>query len=190
MLDMFGSESPVVESAQANVVPAAETCDDQDGYYKATIGEVIRNYKVTEILGKGVFGSVVRAVSVETEEEVAIKIVRVDAVYRMSGETERNILKYLNDNDPRSKCVLDAIDKKYIIRMIESFDHMKHLCIVLEALHMNLRDTLNKYGKNIGLSLPIVRFYAKQLFVALYFLKVHHVVHADCKDSCECSETR
>lgn len=103
MLDMFGSESPVVESAQVNTVPAAETCDDQDGYYKATIGEVIRNYRVTEILGKGVFGSVVRAVSVDTEEEVAIKIVRVDAVYRMSGETERSILKYLNDNDPRSK---------------------------------------------------------------------------------------
>jgi serine/threonine-protein kinase PRP4 len=102
MLDMFGEATPVEEEAPANVILMAETCDDPDGYYKATIGELIRNYKITLILGKGVFGSVVRAVNVETEQEVAIKIVRIDQVYRMSGESERNILKYLNDNDPKS----------------------------------------------------------------------------------------
>jgi len=100
---MFGVSTPVEEEVPANIIPMPETCDDQDGYYKATIGELIRNYKVTAILGKGVFGSVVRATNVDTEQDVAIKIVRVDQVYRMSGETERNILKYLNDNDPKSK---------------------------------------------------------------------------------------
>ena len=63
--------------------------------------------------------------------------------------------------------------------MTESFDHMKHLCIVMEALEMNLREVLNKFGKNIGLSLAGVRHYAKQLFVALHYLKKHRVVHAD-----------
>lgn len=63
--------------------------------------------------------------------------------------------------------------------MIESFDHMQHLCIVLEALEMNLRETLNKFGKNIGLSLAAVKLYAQQLFVALLFLKKNRIVHAD-----------
>ena len=104
---MFGSESSEEEGGPINTIPMPETCDDQDGYYKTNIGEVIQKYKVTAVLGKGVFGSVVRAINVDTQEEVAIKIVRSRDVYRMSGETERNILKFLNDNDPRSKCLND-----------------------------------------------------------------------------------
>lgn len=64
--------------------------------------------------------------------------------------------------------------------MIESFDYMKHLCIVLELLDMNLREILNKFGKNIGLSLMGVKLYAQQIFVALYYMKKKHIIHADC----------
>lgn len=73
------------------------------------------------------------------------------------------------------------LDKKHIIRMVESFDYLKHLCIVLEAFEMNLRETLNKFGKNIGLSLAGVKLYAQQVYLALYYLKKHRIVHADRK---------
>jgi serine/threonine-protein kinase PRP4 len=64
--------------------------------------------------------------------------------------------------------------------MEEYFVHMGHLCIVLESLDLNMREILNKYGRNIGLSLPAVKLYAQQLFVALLFLKKNKIIHADC----------
>jgi serine/threonine-protein kinase PRP4 len=73
-----------------------------------------------------------------------------------------------------------CLDKRHCLKLIESFDYRKHLCIVLELLDLNLRETLNKYGKNIGLSLDGVRLYAGQLFLALYYLKKNRIVHADC----------
>ena len=65
--------------------------------------------------------------------------------------------------------------------MVEHFEYHDHLCIVLECLAMNLRETLNKYGKHIGLSLSGVRLYARQLFIALYYMKRSNIVHADSK---------
>ena len=45
--------------------------------------------------------------------------------------------------------------------MYEYFDYKDHLCMVFESMEMNLRETLNKYGKNIGLSLDGVCLYAR-----------------------------
>jgi serine/threonine-protein kinase PRP4 len=71
----------------------------------------------------------------------------------MSGEKEMEIVKLLNKTD--------ASDKKHIIRLLDSFDFKDHLCIVYECMEMNLRETLNKYGKNIGLSLDGVCLYGR-----------------------------
>lgn len=45
--------------------------------------------------------------------------------------------------------------------MLTTFDYKDHLCLVYECLQMNLRETLNKYGKNIGLSLDGVCHYGR-----------------------------
>ena len=75
----------------------------------------------------------------------------------------------------------DIYDKKHILRLLGKFYFKKHLCIVLEILDLNLRDTLNMYGKRVGLSLAAVRSYAYQLFIALYHLKKNNIVHLDSK---------
>jgi serine/threonine-protein kinase PRP4 len=51
--------------------------DDPEGYYKIRPHELLDSrYEVIEQLGKGTFAEVVRAKDIETEETVAIKIVR------------------------------------------------------------------------------------------------------------------
>ena len=72
---------------------------------------------------------------------------------RQSGLKECEIVGKLNQNDPS--------DKKHIIRLLDRFDHDAHLCLVYEAMGLNLRETLNKYGRNKGLSLDGVVLYGR-----------------------------
>lgn len=46
---------------------------------------------------------------------------------------------------------------------------------------MNLRDTVKKYGRDVGLHLKAVRVYGHQLFLALSLLRKCNVLHADIK---------
>ena len=56
-----------------------------------------------------------------------------------------------------------------------------HLCMVFEAMDMNLREVLKKYGRNIGLNITAVRAYAAQLLIALKHTKQYGILHADIK---------
>lgn len=126
-----------------------------EGYYQPKIGEIIKGkYKVTSHAGKGVFSCVVRASVVDSDKEVAIKILRTNLeVIRVSGEKERQLVMLLNKTDPH--------DQKNIIRLHESFEYNSHLCLVYECMELNLRETLNKFGKGVGLSLDGVCLYGR-----------------------------
>ena len=98
-------------------------CDDEEGYYKSRIGEMLHtSYKVVQKLGKGVFSSVVKAVDIRTKDEVAIKIIRKGDIYQRSGQNEASVLQMLNEDDP--------MQKKHCIALYETFMHRKHLCFV------------------------------------------------------------
>ena len=75
----------------------------------------------------------------------------------------------------------DPDDKRHCVRFLSSFKYRNHLCLVFESLHMNLREVLKKFGRNIGLKLTAVRAYAKQLFIALKHLRNCGVLHCDIK---------
>ena len=129
---------------------------DLEGYYQPKIGEIINSqFKVTEVAGKGVFSCVVRATKLDSSGlEVAIKIMRTKLeVMRVSGLKEREIARQLNLSDP--------YDRKHCIRLLDSFEYNNHLCLVYESMGMNLRETLNKFGRNIGLSLDGVVLYGR-----------------------------
>lgn len=90
-----------------------------------------------------------------------------------TGLDELVILKKLVGADPE--------DKRHCVRFLSSFKYRNHLCLVFESLHMNLREVLKKFGRNIGLKLTAVRAYAKQLFIALKHLRNCGVLHCDIK---------
>ena len=91
-LDMF-AEIPVapkrdgsnVETIKAVPVPQAKALDmsmlddwdDQEGYYKVILGELlVGRYHVQSNLGKGMFSGVVRATDQRNTKLVAIKLIR------------------------------------------------------------------------------------------------------------------
>ncbi|KAK1394010.1 Non-specific serine/threonine protein kinase [Heracleum sosnowskyi] len=152
--------------------------DDAEGYYCYRFGEVLDGrYEVIGAHGKGVYSNVVRARDIKAgpgdPEEVAIKILRSNDTMYQAGLKELVVLKKLVGADPE--------DRRHCVRFLSNFKYRNHLCLVFESLHMNLREVLKKFGRNIGLKLTAVRAYAKQLFVALKHLKNCGVLHSDIK---------
>lgn len=88
------------------------------------------------LCGKGVFSTVVRAVTEDMNGEVAIKIIRRNDLMRSAGEKEAEILRRLNEGDKENK--------RHIVRLVSTFDHRKHLCLVFEAFSYNLRTLLKE----------------------------------------------
>ncbi|XP_045537467.1 serine/threonine-protein kinase PRP4 homolog [Papilio machaon] len=154
----------------------ADNWDDEEGYYKARVGDCINNnrYTVKSILGQGVFANVVRAQDHTFKgNEVAIKIIRNNELMQKTGLKEMAILKEINDNDPD--------DKYHCVKLLRNFIHKGHLCLVLEPFYMDMRSLLKKYGKHNGISLKALMIYTRQLFLALKLLSKIGVIHADIK---------
>ncbi|BGP13574.1 hypothetical protein JCM10213_008711 [Rhodosporidiobolus nylandii] len=189
--------SRALPSNTTNPSLLADNYDDPEGYYKVILGESLDNgrYQVVANLGKGMFSSVVKARDLgvdgqgkyEDEEggtkgkgvgegkvrEVAIKLVRSQESMFKAALKEAQILRRLRDADPD--------DKKHLVRLLRTFEHRGHLCLVFESLSMNLREVVKRYGKNVGLNLRAVRAYASQMFLALALMKKCEIMHADLK---------
>ena len=176
--DMFAEAPPKpkaeIKAAQALDVKMMDNWDDPEGYYITILGELIENrYSVTQNLGRGMFSSVVRAEDSKIKQSVAIKIVRNNETMKKAGIKEIDILKDLAANDPD--------DRKHVIRLLRSFDHKGHLCMVFENLSLNLREVLKKFGRDIGINLKAIRAYSQQLFLGLSLMKKCQYLHADLK---------
>ena len=171
--------------------------DDSEGYYKSRIGEIINTrYRTLGVVGKGVFSTVLKCAdlskavedsdgAVETKEgarfeSVAIKMIRNNDVMRKAADKELQILTLLGKRDPANK--------KHCVQLLEKFEYRQHTALVFEYLSMNLRETLKKFGKDVGINIGAIRLYMRQLLIALKHLSDLHIVHADIKlDNILCS---
>lgn len=174
--------------------------DDGEGYYKATIGEVIgERFRTLGIVGKGVFSTVLKCIDLQyiSEEDqdydnekekqiqlqrytVAMKMIRNNDTMRKAAEKEKQILLQLSEKDIENK--------RFCVRFITHLEYRHHTVLVFEYLQMNLREALKKFGKDVGINISAVRIYARQLFVALRYLSELQIVHADIKlDNILCS---
>ncbi|QDZ23430.1 serine/threonine-protein kinase [Chloropicon primus] len=168
----------------------ADDWDDEEGYYNFRVGEVLhsptRKYEVYSNCGQGVFSTVLRArdhgwqaqqgsegASDAKPVEYAVKVVRANEVMHKAAEQEINILRKLGGADPEGK--------RHCIRLLETFEYRNHVCMVFEAMDMNLREVVKKFGREVGINLKAVRTYAYQLLVALKLLRTCGIFHADIK---------
>lgn len=192
-LDMFASDDEDDDDAEAMVEESADlkgtvldeklldNWDDPEGYYKLISNELVNNgrYRMIRTLGRGVFANVAQAEDRNAETDnpshkvVAIKMIRRNELMRKASQKEMDFLRKVNQEDPQ--------DKKHIIRLLGSFDHKGHLCIVFEHMSKNLRDLLKEETNGHGLTLPAVRIYAKQMFYGLQHLQNCQVIHLDLK---------
>ena len=49
------------------------------------------------------------------------------------------------------------------------------------AVSINLREVLKKFGRDVGINLKAVRAYAQQMFLGLSLLRKCNILHADLK---------
>ncbi|EMD89231.1 hypothetical protein COCC4DRAFT_50486 [Bipolaris maydis ATCC 48331] len=191
--DMFASDDDEDEDEdvepEANVAAKGtvldekllDNWDDPEGYYKLISNELVDGgrYRVIKGLGRGVFANVAQAEEVGTDDGdaspriVAIKMIRRNDLMRRASQKEMDFLRKVNEADPQ--------DKRHIIRLLGSFDHKGHLCIVFEHMSKNLRDLLKEETNGHGLTLPAVRIYARQMFLGLQHLQNCQVIHLDLK---------
>lgn len=78
----------------------------------------------------------------------------------------------MNKNDPE--------DKKNIVKRLDAFTFRKHLCITFELLSVNLYDFI-KMNNFQGFSLSLIKRFAIQILISLYYMREHNIVHCDLK---------
>jgi len=155
---------------------SAHDWDDQDGYYKPQLEEMMdERYRVfDDSCGKGVFSNVAKARDKKHNVDVAIKVIRNNDMMRRAAEKEIAILRMLNHHD--------RADKRFVIRLLRTFEYRDHLCMVFECMWDDARTAIKKLGRpGRGLSFNLVHAWTKQLFVALRLLQKCNIIHADLK---------
>ncbi|KAK9239856.1 kinase-like domain-containing protein [Lipomyces kononenkoae] len=147
--------------------------DDDRGDYKIIVGDHLAyRYEIRGILGKGSFGQVVKCIDHKTGDSTAVKIIRNKKRFHTQALVETKILQNLREWDPE--------DMHHFVRVTHNFYFRGHLCIATELLSLNLYEFV-KENEFKGLSLPIIRRFAKQLLSSLCLLQRKKVIHCDLK---------
>lgn len=154
---------------------SGSTSSVSDGDYQVNAHEIIASsqnvYEVLELLGRGTFGQVLRCWKKDSNETVAMKILKNLPSYTKQGQVEVDVLTTLSKVDS---------ELFNFVHAYESFTHHGHICIVFECLQINLYDYLKRNGFQ-PLPLKHIRPVAQQVLTCLKKLRELGLVHADLK---------
>ncbi|XP_065581916.1 uncharacterized protein LOC136041241 isoform X2 [Artemia franciscana] len=146
--------------------------DDNGSYNKVLHDHIAYRYEILEVIGKGSFGQVIRALDHKTGNQVAIKIIRNKKRFHHQALVEVRILDHLRRRDKDSQ--------HNIIKMLDYFYFRNHLCISFELLSLNLYELIKKNNYQ-GFSLSLVRKFALSLIHCLRLLRRENIIHCDLK---------
>ena len=153
--------------------------DDKNYNYIIAEGDTVDNgrYRLIKVIGAGSFGQVVKAIDTQQGNvEVAIKVIKSIPAFHQQAKMEVELLEYLNTLDPASFGGMDP----NIVHLKAHFVHKGHMCLVFELLSYNLYDLL-RLTKFRGVSLNLVRKFAKQIIASLMVLAQSNIIHCDLK---------
>ncbi len=205
VFDMFSSSVSPIDIKESSSIKVAggtdnqrsmdqqQDWDDTEGYYKATIGEIIQldlpnisggdvQFRIAGVIGKGVFSTVLKCATESSTlaspllpPQVALKVIRHNETMAKAAVNEIRFLQRLtNASSPGIIALLLPTDSAPL-------DYRGHTILVFPYMEYNLRDVLAKFGKGVGLSLTAVRSYFAQLLAAGWQLKQHKIIHSDLK---------
>uniref|UniRef100_A0A3B4UR24 Protein kinase domain-containing protein n=1 Tax=Seriola dumerili TaxID=41447 RepID=A0A3B4UR24_SERDU len=141
--------------------------------YFLTIYEVMSNnsklFYVEKYLGHGSYGKVAQCTRLDTNEKIAVKILRSDMTW--AGKREAAVLKKIRKLDH---------DKNNLVRFHESFEYKGHICLAFEMLHLSIYDFMSCRDFK-PMHLTEIRVITQQMLVALNALKSIGLSHADIK---------
>lgn len=162
-----GSENKVKYSSEEG-----KDRNKDEGHYKYTIGEIIKDYKILKHISDGTFGRVFEVLNMKNNQIFAMKIIRAVERYVESAKTEAEILKDLHG--------FDLEDRFHIVRLFEEFEHGKNYCMVFEKLGLSLYELLKKNDYK-GYPIHLIQSFLKQILVSIGFLHQHCLTHTDLK---------
>ncbi|KAK0181287.1 hypothetical protein PV327_003580 [Microctonus hyperodae] len=148
--------------------------DDTGSYHKIPHDHISYRYEVLEVIGKGSFGQVIRALDHKTGQHIAIKIIRNKKRFHHQALIEVRILDHLKKKD------LEADSQHNVIHMLEYFYFRNHLCISFELMSLNLYELIKKNNYQ-GFSLSLIRRFANSLINCLRLLHRENIIHCDLK---------
>ncbi|XP_033881345.3 dual specificity tyrosine-phosphorylation-regulated kinase 4-like isoform X1 [Acipenser ruthenus] len=147
--------------------------DDEHGSYLKVLHDHIGyRFEVLEVIGKGSFGHVVKCLDHNTNELVAVKIIRNKKRFHHQALVEVKILDALRRKDKENS--------HNVIHMKEYFHFRNHLCISFELLGLNLYELIKKNNFQ-GFSLPLIRRFTCSLLKCLQMLHRENIIHCDLK---------
>ncbi|KAI7874648.1 kinase-like protein [Lichtheimia hyalospora FSU 10163] len=159
--------------------PAAnDGYDNEDFDYILYVNDILggaqgHKYVILDVLGAGTFGQVVKCKNIKTHQIVAVKVVKNKTAYSKQSMMEVAILEMLNNQ-------FDPEDQHHILRLMDTFIHHKHLCLVFELLSVNLYELI-KQNQFRGLSTNLVRVFTAQILDAMTVLNEARIIHCDLK---------
>lgn len=146
--------------------------DDSGSYNKVLHDHISYRYEILEVIGKGSFGQVIRALDHMTNKHVAIKIIRNKKRFHHQALVEVRILDHLRKKDKD--------DSHNVIHMLDYFYFRNHLCISFELMSLNLYELIKKNNYQ-GFSLNLIRRFANSLLKCLRLLQKESIIHCDLK---------
>uniref|UniRef100_A0A669QJC9 Serine/threonine-protein kinase PLK4 n=1 Tax=Phasianus colchicus TaxID=9054 RepID=A0A669QJC9_PHACC len=132
------------------------------------IGETIEDFKVGNLLGKGSFAGVYRAVSLKTGLEVAIKMIDKKAMHKV-GMVQRV------QNEVKIHCQLKHPS---ILELYNYFEDSNYVYLILEMCH---NGEMSRYIKNRKkpFSEDEARHFLHQIITGMLYLHSHGILHRD-----------
>ncbi|XP_022703823.1 uncharacterized protein LOC111268875 isoform X2 [Varroa jacobsoni] len=148
--------------------------DDADGHLIYKIGDVINErYVIISTLGEGTFGKVVEVLDEETDQKLALKVIKNVDKYREAAKLEINVLEKLRQGREPALQTL-------CVRMLDWFDYFGHMCILFEMLGISVFDFL-KENHYQPYPLDQVRHIGYQLILSVMHLHQMKLTHTDLK---------
>mmetsp|Transcript_127180 Transcript_127180/g.406958 ORF Transcript_127180/g.406958 Transcript_127180/m.406958 type:complete len:294 (-) Transcript_127180:681-1562(-) len=170
----FGAGADKLEGDPSEASSSTCHCfDNEKGDYKIVLDDHLQyRYRILRLLGKGVFGQVVKAMDCKTKDRVAVKVVRNKAFSQTDALAEAKLLEHILRADPD--------DRAHVVHMADHFEFRGHLCLVFELLSIDLAKVL-QHTLPHGLLPKLTHRFACQILKALAFLNRQRIVHRDLK---------
>jgi len=147
--------------------------DDENDHLIFQYGDIIQNrYQLTEVLGEGTFGKVVKSYDTYRKTVIALKIIKNVRKYKDAAKLEINVLNKIKKYDPSGKHLC--------VSMLDWFDYHGHMCISFEMFGQSVYEFLKD---NQFQPFPInqVKAMAYDLCYAVNFLHRNRMTHTDLK---------